>query len=176
MSKESPDLERLISRYLDDEASAQDRRALQTMERSDPAVRALVDEYADLDRELGRAMRRAMGRTILLPRRKLWPRLGELAAVAAAACIAVTVWISAPRATTPTGREHTAQAGSSWFAPAPAEQDVLSQPDRTGDRPRLRVRDTDRDWIIIPGKQPGEFMVIEVNRVRTRAIAIQGDS
>jgi hypothetical protein len=37
----------------------------------------------------------------------------------------------------------------------------------------VRLRDTNRDWIIIPADEPGQFLLIEVDRVRLRAIHIE---
>ena len=175
-----PELERLISRLLDEEATASERRELRSRERSDPNIAALVDEYVTLDREVGRALRKAMGRSVVLPMRgSAWGRLGQVAAFAAAACLAVAVWLNPPGATTPRSNKEPTRAMTSWFAPTadrPAElPDAAEEVQLSHELPQVRLRDTDSDWIIIPGRRPGEFMVIEVNRVRTRAITIQGD-
>jgi hypothetical protein len=178
MNSGSPDLERLISRCLDHEATRLEQRRLRTLERSDPRAAALVDDYVTLDRELGRVLRVAMGRAPLLPlRRTVWPRFGQLAALAAAACLAVMVWISPPqRSPRPDGRGP-ARASASWFAPSAAVPHLGDEAELqpVDSRPRVRLRDTNRDWILIPGERPGEYMVIEVERVRTRAIAIHDD-
>jgi len=176
MKPGSPELERLISRYLDDEATRAERRELRRLERSDPTAAALVDEYATLDREIGRALRTALGRSYPLPARHApWWRIGELVAVAAAACLMAMVWMNTSRVTSPPGGNGRVQAASSWFAPPAAQADRFEPLPDSYERPRQRLRDTDLDWILIPGDRPGEFMVIEVNRARTRAIAIQDD-
>ena len=176
MNPGSPELERLISRYLDDEATAHERRELRALMRSDAAVAAEVEQYDELDREVGWALRRALGRSQLLPTvRSTWGRVGQLVALAAAASMAVMVWVSPPRQVSP-GQGDTPARAASWFAPAtPVSHapDGLQTVNPSHERPRVRLRETDRDWIIIPGERPGEFMVIEVNRVRTRAIVIQ---
>ena len=64
---ESAELERLISRFLDDECSADERRVLHRTLRDDPAAAALYEEYTALDREIGHAMRSALGRHTHLP-------------------------------------------------------------------------------------------------------------
>ena len=175
MNPGSPELERLISRFLDDESTPDERRRLRALERSDPHVTALVDEYAALDREVGQALRTAMGRTYRLGRaRSPWSRAGQFVGLAAAACVAAMLWLTPARNATPGGARQPAQ-GASWFAPAAWQADVQERTNPSYERPQVRLRDTDRDWIIVPGNRPGEFMVIEVNRVRTRAVAIQND-
>jgi ferric-dicitrate binding protein FerR (iron transport regulator) len=178
MTQEPTELERLISRYLDDEATREQRRRLRQIERSDPAAAARVDEYASLDREVGRALRQAMGRSHAFPRtRSPGLRLVLGPAIAAAACLAMMLWLGAPRLSQSGSTDKTRQAGS-WFS-RPAAASPSAETDQpfmqSFERPRLRVRDTNSDWILVPGARPGEFMIIEVNRVRTRAIAIQND-
>jgi hypothetical protein len=41
--------------------------------------------------------------------------------------------------------------------------------------PHVRRQNLRRDWILIPAERPGEFMVVEVNRVTTRMRAIHSD-
>lgn len=175
MSETSDQLERLISRFLDDECSPGERRELNAALRSDPNARALYEETAALDREVGHAMRAALGRT-LKPQttRGVWPRIGRVVALAAAACLVLMVWLAPPR--TDNGKlAGPVQNGGSWFAsPAPAAGELqVEKP--LYDRPALRLRHTQRDWIIIPGKQPNEYLLIEVDRVQTRFKGIQED-
>lgn len=175
MTQEPTELERLITRYLDDEATRDQRRQLRRLERSDSAVAALVDEYAALDREVGNALRQTMGRTLPFGRvRSPWLRLVQATAVAAAASLAMLLWLGAPRMGQGGSTNDVRQAGS-WFSRPAQSPDSGELPVQSYERPRVRVRDTHRDWILVPGARPGEFMVIEVNRVRTRAIAIQDD-
>lgn len=177
MNGSSSELERLISRYLDDEATAQERRQLNARMRVDPEAEALVDDYAALDREVGYALRAALGRTRVLPTgRSLWARAGGLVGLAAAACLALMVWMRPGQPVVRTSPDAPAQAGvsASWFAPAVPQDQVVRQVNRSYERPQRRQRQTDREWILVPGELPGEYLVIEVNRVRTRAVAIQG--
>jgi hypothetical protein len=171
------ELERLISRFLDDEASGAERRELRAILRRDPAAEALFEETAALDRELGRALRRALRRQIVLhPARRPWAALGRAAAVAAAACLAVVVWWQAPLRQPPSvsGFDPPRYVGSSWFAPpapqaAPAELgDSMTVLPAAAAVPHQRVRSARRDWILIPGDRPGEVLVIEVQRTQTR--------
>jgi hypothetical protein len=43
------------------------------------------------------------------------------------------------------------------------------------ERPELRVRGTQRDWIVLPADEPNTYLVIEVNHVRTHVIGVQRD-
>jgi hypothetical protein len=43
------------------------------------------------------------------------------------------------------------------------------------ERPELRLRGTQRDWIVIPGDQPGTYLVIQVDHVRTHVIGVHRD-
>ena len=177
MNPESPELERLISRYLDDEATPQERRELTSRMRADPAVEALVDEYAGIDREVSRVLRVALGRSVVLPTsRSRWVRFGQGAALAAAACLALVFWLVPQRPAPQSPRSgEAARAGSSWFAPLAPQVDSVRATSPTYERPQVRLRDTSRDWIIIPAERPGEYMLIEVDRVRLRAIRFQED-
>jgi anti-sigma factor RsiW len=178
MNTPAPELERLISRYLDDEATRAERRQLEAWMRRDPEVEALVDEYAGLDREIGLVMRTALGRparTTLLRSRCAW--VTQAAAFAAAAGLALAVWMTpgqpgAPRTGAVPAR---AGAGASWFAPVSLPRDSIREVPPAFERPQVRLRDTNRDWIIIPADEPGQFLLIEVDRVRLRAIHIEQD-
>lgn len=182
MNEPTHELERLISRFLDAEASAAERRELRTTLKRDPAAEALFEETAALDRELGRAMRRALRRQIVLhPVRRSWASLGRAGAVAAAACLAVAIWWQAPqRPISGTANPGQTQlAGSSWFAPSaalPAEAgDSLTAMPAAAGVPHQRVRTAQRDWILIPSDRPGEVLVIEVQRTQTRMKAAGRD-
>jgi hypothetical protein len=175
MNPASEQLERLISRYLDDECTPGQRRQLRAALRSDPAAEALFDEYSTLDREVGHALRHAMGRTLSLhaPRPR-WSRIGRVFAVAAAACLAVMVWLGPP-GSTGRGRDaaRPARAGS-WFAP-PAWEDSFQTRPPVYEQPHVGLRGTDRHWIVIPGEGPGEYLIVEVDRVHVHLVAIRED-
>jgi hypothetical protein len=177
MSTGSPDLERLISRYLDDEATPAERRELEARADADPTVESLLIETAAIDREIGRAMRIAMGRTIpLTARHRKKVRWIQAIGFAAAACIGLAVLLN-PREkpSQPMHRQPAAPARASWFAPPAQQTDMVDQVDPADVRPQLRLRDTDRHWIVIPARQHGQFLLIQVDRLRTRAIRIQDD-
>lgn len=185
MNDSTREIERLISRFLDDEASGAERRELRAALRRDPAAEALFEETSALDRELGRAMRRALRRPVVLhPVRRSWSSLGRAGAVAAAACLAVVVWWQAPQRTISGGPNsgQTQLAGSSWFAapaapqPAPGDAgDSLAVLPAGAGVPHERVRSAQRDWILIPSDRPGEVLVIEVQRTQTRLKAAGRD-
>jgi len=173
MSEPTHELERLISRHLDDEATADERRELNAHLRRDPAAAALFQEYADLDREVQGALRSALGRS---PFRCVppWQRTVRVLALAAAACVAVMFWSLPGRERTAPARQGTAQAGS-WFAPLPAAGDTLVKRPARFDRPEIRFTRPRTDWVVIPSDTPGEFLVIEVSHVPTRTVRVHKD-
>lgn len=176
MNPSYPDIERLITRFLDQEATPAERRELRALARRDPTVDALIDEYAALDREVGAAMRGALGRTFVVGTGRSSRRLaGPLAALAVAACLTLVVWLSPGRTNVAPAPNVPARAAVSWFAPGGAPSDAAPADSRAYERPQVRVRDTHRHWIIVPAGRPGEYMVIEINRVCTHAIPIQAD-
>ncbi len=176
----SPELERLITRYLDREATVRERRELHARMQSDPAVAALVAEAADLDREIGRAMRAALGRPAEATSkpRSLWRRIGQLGTLAAAAALILAVWTSPLRMAATTDRPLTQQAGvapaGSWFAPV-TPRDVVREVNPSYERPQLRLRSTERNWLIIPADRPGEYLLIEMDQIQTQSVLLESD-
>ncbi|MFQ5805101.1 MAG: hypothetical protein ACE5I3_01485 [Phycisphaerae bacterium] len=175
MSEPTPDLERLISRHLDDECTREERRALNARLRRQPESAALFEEHSALDREIKHALRSALGRSAARHRPlPLWKRSARIFVVAAAACLAAMFW---PRPTQqpPSPADGLAAQATSWFASLPTIGDTLvEKPDRFV-RPQIRVGQPATNWIVIPSDTPGEFLVIEVNRVLTRTVHIQRD-
>jgi hypothetical protein len=174
-------LEHLISRALDGECTSDERKLLKSRLRNDPQARALFDELRTLDEALGDALRRATRRTWhIISFRSRWGRVGQGLIVTAAACLAAMAWLhpTPPKAgpARPT-RSIPAQASltPSWFAPSPPPADEVTPIPSAYERPQLRVRGTQRNWIVIPGDRPGTFMVIEVDRVRTHVIDVHRD-
>ena len=173
MSEPTHDLERLISRHLDDEATVDERRELNARMRRDPGAAALFQEYAELDREMKYALRSALG---LSPVRSVpdWQRALRVFALAAAACVAVMFWSLPSRERATPGEPGPVQAGS-WFAPLPAAGDTLVKLPARFDRPEIRFTRPQTDWVVIPSETPGEFLVIQVNRVPTRTVRVHKD-
>lgn len=175
MKEPTEQFERLVSRFLDDECSAAQRRELQSEIRKDADAETYFEEMSSLDREFGRAIRGAIARPALekagQPR---WFRLVRAGALSAAACLGWIVWRpDVPRATTMypgLARTHFA----SWFAPQPTLGDTFA-PQTPPDRPQVLLDQSDRQWIVVPGQRAGEFLVVEVKCVRTRKIPVQGD-
>ena len=178
MNDSTNEIERLISRFLDDEASGAERRELRAALKRDPEADALFEETSALDRELGRTMRRARRRQVVLhPVRRSWGSLGRAGAVAAAACLAIVAWWQAPLRTNTGGPSsgQTQLAGSSWFTapatPLPALGDAgdsLAVLPAAAGVPHERLQSAQRDWILIPSDRPGEVLVIEVQRTQSR--------
>ncbi len=167
-------LERLITRFLDREDSPADRQALNGRVDADPAARALLDDYIAIDNLAGRALRGAMSISIH-PRKGLphWFRIGRLASFAAAACLALLIYIAPVRPDEGGNGRQPARAGS-LFAPV-RWPDLTPQQPPAISTPHVRRENVRRDWILIPTDRPGEYMVVEVDRVTTRMRAIHRD-
>jgi hypothetical protein len=173
-------LEHLFSRVLDDEATPAERALCEALCREHPQVGAAFEDYRRLDEAVGDALRATLRqpqpRTYPLPVR-WWTRAGKVTAVAAAACLAAFAWLH-PRppgsgpASTPLRQ---AAAPISWFAPATPQKDTIEPVPTAYERPTVRVRGVERQWIIVPGDAPGVYRIIQVDRVRTHAIPVQRD-
>lgn len=175
MTYDMDKLEHLLSRHLDGECSPQEEQVLRSLLRHEPAMRARLRDYERLDRQIGDALRAALGRA---PRvsRSPWARLGRGVIVAAAACLAAAAWLQPRLSPTGPGASRTQQASvGSWFASAGPEVDTVEPTPPGYERPELRLRGTQRDWIVIPGDQPGTYLVIEVDHVRTHVIGVHRD-
>lgn len=167
------DFDRLLSRFLDDEMSSKERREFKRVLRDDADASARYDDEAAFDREFGYALRSALGRT-QAPRRLRTPaRVARFAALAVAAALAI-VFFRPPEITNSPKSDNPAQA-TSWFAPPPGVSDDFSADTRPFERPRIRVDNGTRNWIVVPGDRNGEFLIIEVKRTRTRSIVVQED-
>ena len=179
MTRGSDRLEHLFSRHIDGECTPEECRLLEALLRDDPEARQLYEDYRQLDEQFGTALQQAWAAPVRARRpRPLWVRIGRNALVAVAASVAALLWLQPTRPSTPTPRgKHPVQAAAStgWFAPAPQHPDVVEPVPGVYERPQLRVGGTQRDWIVVPGDEPRQFMVIEVNRVRTHVIVVHQD-
>lgn len=164
------DLERLISRFLDDEASAAERAALRKLARSDTSAEALFEEHAALDREIRAALRRGLGRPLHARRAQpVWRSVGRAAALGLAACLAAFMWLG-PTELRPARPQnpHDRLNAASWFggnsinAPRTAGGDEW-----IADAPPARADVPARRWIVVPSGRDGELLVIEVPPPRT---------
>lgn len=170
----SDNLERLVSRYLDGECTPEERKQLKAMLRRDSTAEDFFEETAALDREFGRAMRQSLGRTLIIRRRlPLWARVSRVAGFSAAACLAWLV-LRTPQPDTLAPTDPARPQRASWFAPQPVAADSLAQQPQS-ERPQVRMDKMDRHWIVVPGDTPGEFLVVEVKRVKTRTVPVQED-
>ena len=169
----SDNLERLVSRYLDGECTPEERKQLKAMLRRDSAE-DFFEETAALDREFGRAMRQSLGRTLVVRRRTpLWVRISRIAGLSAAACLAWLV-LRSPTQPSATLSDRPQPQRASWFAPQPTAADTLAE-QPVSERPQVRMDKMDRHWIVVPADTPGEFLVVEVKRVKTRTVPVQED-
>lgn len=180
MSEQRADhLERLISRYLDEESTSAERRELKGVLRRDPAAEALFEEHRSLDREVRVALRRSLGRPLGVRTISLRRQIGRATAIGVAACLALALWIDPPGRYAPT-RRSSEQAGmvaprASWFDNLPMPRDSFREDAPRDGRPKVRLYDTQRRWIVVPGKKPGEYLLIEVRRIHERSIRVQQD-
>jgi hypothetical protein len=175
MTYDTDKLEHLLSRHLDGECSPQEEQLLRSLLRREPEVRARLADYECLDREVGDALRATMGRA-RRPSGVPWSRIGRSVVVAAAACLAAAAWLQPRLSPSRPGASRTQQASAgSWFAPATPEGDTVEPTPPGYERPELRLRGTQRDWIVIPGDRPGTYLVIEVDHVRTHVFGVHRD-
>ncbi len=170
---EPTELERLITRALDRQASPADHRALHQQARRDPSVARLLVEYTHMDRALRSAMRSAVPRRSAPRVIPLWHWLTQMVTVAAAAGLALLLWVRPPGAANLPGRD----ARASMFAdlPVPAQDQFDPDTARRYERPGVRLDDADGNWIVIPGQRPNEYLIVEVKRIKSRTVYIQKD-
>ncbi|MDX2200896.1 MAG: hypothetical protein SF069_18225 [Phycisphaerae bacterium] len=189
-------LERLISRYLDDELRSEERVELHRLMREDSVARALFDEMVAIDRAAGVALHAAAGRALSRADaraagrsgaafRRRWLRV--LPAMATAAAASIAWWAMAP-AIDPAGRGNertlraraasgigTTHTDDSWFAPIRQMSEYFSPVSPEHERPQVRINQTQRDLLLIPRGVPGEYYLIEVDLTKTQVVKIQRD-
>jgi hypothetical protein len=183
MSPSLEQVERLITRYLDGECSPDERELMDRLMSEDAEVRTLFEEYEVIDREIRLAVRQALSRGgRRAPLRSRWRRAGKALAVAAAACLALLAWLRQGQQPAPAAGNGAHQAGAvhanrAGGSPLPADLagDMIRTLPPAYERPELRVRGTQRDWIVIPGERSGTYLIIEVDRSRTHHIGVHRD-
>lgn len=65
--------------------------------------------------------------------------------------------------------------GPSWFSPPPVAQDSFTADTSPFERPRVRIDESDSEWIVVPSDEPGEYLIIQVKRTNSRTVKIQQD-
>jgi|GEM_PF-1505771 len=179
MNMPADELERLFSRYLDGECPPAEAERLRALLRRDPLVRDEFAAYRRLDRAVAAAMRGAVGHQPRADvRSSAWGRVSRgLLVAAVAAGLAGMVWLHPLPRTADQSRQHTALGTTftSWFAPPTPPVDAVAPLPTAYERPEWRLRGTRCDWIVIPAHEPNTYFVIEVDRVRTHAIALHQD-
>jgi len=174
MNSDAERLEHLFSRCLDGESTPQEAQLLARLPRSDPQVRAEYAAYEELDQLVGAALRGVPAAG--LRRHDGWRRVGKAVSVAVAACLATLAWLRPTQPPAHPGATGPQQAGvASWFMPRPPAADVVEPLSPALERPQIRLRGTERDWLVIPNDAPNSYLIIEVNRVRTHAIGVHRD-
>lgn len=173
MTMEREQLERLITRVLDGEASATEVAQLEALRSSDPAARVMYEETARLDALLGTSLRDAIEpsgpQTIPFPRRS--DRVMRYWVGAVAAAIAAFAWF---QPTPIQSRENPAPLQAGMHTPH-ILGDVIEPVPSSYETPELRIRGTEREWILIPADQPGLYWVIEADRERTQVVPLSSD-
>lgn len=171
--------ERLVNRALDGELTPHEQEELDHFVKQDPAAARFYEEMSGIDALVGETLRVAIAAEpaeVPIAPSSWWRTFG----IAAAACIAALMYFGEPPAADSQSEpDHgEAQAGlvngeSIW---ADAQVDGLTPLDpEVFDRLRAGVQDVDRDWVIIPSDEPGEYLLIEVSRVRTEAYTLHAD-
>jgi hypothetical protein len=185
MTYDRDQLERLISREIDGESTAADREQLEVLIAHEPGIEQLLEDYRRLDREVGDALRVAVGaEPVLVPQRyprQFWRRVNTL--LAAAAGVALLVWLRPPTQPPTNQRPHAAdpaptqlaQVQPDWFMPQQPVGDMVEPVSPLLERPGLQVRGVDREWILVPAEERGMFYVIEVDRTQDHLIQVHQD-
>jgi len=186
--------ERLISRCLDNEITAEERAALDRLLAGNPAARAMFEAYRRNDLLAAHALNDAFqpATTVAAPGRFRGYWLATVGAVsAAAAVIAVSfllsyAWPSSPGVDGPNGDGQPrvverAMPGRSLPAPAPRTGgDRAVSPRfveyRNDDyRPYQRVQDVHQDVIGIRGQDEDVILILELDRTNHRVIPVSGE-
>ena len=189
MSREIDHLDHLFTRELDGQTTPDERDLLDRLRGEYPHVKQEFASLQRLDHAVGDALRLAAGKPRhMIPLRRRWSRFGKGLIVTAAAGIAAMAWLGQqPKATDPLNSvmrngQNSQQAAlvggpsmPSWFAPPAPQIDTVEPMPAAYVRPELRVRGTQRDWLVIPGKQRGVYFVVEIERVGTQVFGVHQD-
>lgn len=174
MSNAREHVERLISRSLDRELSASQEAELSATLARDAEARTCFEEWRKID-ALSREVLRgviASSTPCVVGAARMQPWVRTLSC-GLAACLAMLVWTAPSQRPGGGGGLQQASAASSWFEPPSPPVDVYEPMPAEFQRPHVRVHDSERDWLIVPGERPNEFFVIEVDRVKTEIQRIE---
>lgn len=160
-------IERLISRFLDEEASRGERRELHAAAKRDPQIELLLEDALVLDKEFGRVLRAEMGRSwSLSPRRQAAHYWGRLLVGIAAAGMALAIW--------PSFNGGTHRANDERNRAGMLAGDTFGQVPMEYEHPGMQP-DVQKSYLLVPGRNPNEVVVIEVQRVKARPRPDRGD-
>lgn len=175
MTLEREQLERLISRVLDGEASPAEQAQLDAARRADPQAQALWNDTQRIDDLVGAAVRDEMSPPAPIIQFPRHYRAARFVVGAIAAGIAMLAWLH-PLAPAPDRQKmpqpRPVQAG---LTGAPANADVIEPLPSSYERPEVRVRGTAKDLILIPADQPGLYWVVEVDHEQTHVVPLGSD-
>ena len=189
MSRETDQLDHLFTRELDGETTPDERDLLDRLRTEYSHIEREFASLQQLDHAIGDALRLAAGKPQrVIPLRRRWSRFGKGLIVAAAAGIAAVAWLgqqaeNADRLNPVMRNGQSSQQAAliggpsmpSWFAPPAPPIDTVEPMPAAYVRPELRVRGTQRDWLVIPGKQRGVYFVVEIERVGTQVFGVHQD-
>lgn len=179
--------ERLICRLLDGEIAADEQAVIEQILSSNPAAKALFDDYRQIDVRAADALRHDFARPDMTPaprrRSSLWlATVGGL--LAAAAVVAISFLPAALSTSGGGGRRHPDIA----LVQPRVSDGVVAGPGRIASQlpqyvdysnaaqpPVRRLRQVRHDWIGIPGNDPNTILIIERNAQKTTITPISGD-
>lgn len=176
MTDAPTELDRLISRFLDDECSSRDRAELYRQTAREPRAAALLDQQIALDREINRAMRAAMGRPQIRTRRlSNWTKAWRAGGFAVAASLAGLAWVGPGSNSGPSRHTASAAASRSWFSSRTPAVDCVVPASPAFALPAVQLREQDSEWILVPGDRPGEVLIVEVRRTQSQTLPVRQD-
>lgn len=176
MTAPDDNFDRLATRMLDDEITANERQALAEAMRADQAAGQRLEELTAVDQAAAGAMRRALKRpAVFTPRRRdLLRGTRVAAALAAAACLGFVVWQpnSVPSKLPQIAKIETTNPTMGTVV---AEHALYQETAPALEFPSVKIRQVAHDWILVPGEILSEYFLFEVDRTNTQLVAIRGD-
>jgi hypothetical protein len=186
-STQPHELERLMSRVLDGEASECEARALQDAMASNAEIRAEFETLRELDLHARAALqllaatdpfRNPIRETSQSGRRPVRVYTLGWSGLALAACLGLFAWsVGLDKwLTPPEDKQDNRARGSLVQRPRPPVADeFLTDAPPLSDRPQVSLRDTERRWLVVPDKVARNYVLIEVRLERMHAINVFAD-